>query len=171
MPSQHFAPAPYKEPAKADLRGGMSFQDVAAKYHLSERSTRRYLKEVEEEQSGKKQVPSAPGGRMSKEGGKLAAVTNPQPAATVFTLGNQTILIDPADLYESFLLYEDLRVKIPLDQPFSSVLKDGVAILWEVLAKNPVNQKPDQLAEEEKELVEVTHDDSSGDGKAETGAQ
>ncbi len=165
MPTPVFQPSPQKEPAKAALRGGMNIHDCAIKFNLSEKTVRRYLKEVEAEQSGDKQVPNPPGGKATSEGGQVATVTVAKPAAVVFTLGNQTILLDPADLYESFLLYEDLKVKCQLEDNFSTVLKDGIGLLWEVLINPPDLQQSEEFPEEDNDGA------SSGDGEEEPGTQ
>jgi hypothetical protein len=164
MPTPVFQPSPHKEPAKADLRGGMPLKDCALKYNLSEKTVRRYLKEVEDETAGTKQVPAPPGGKTATEGGQIATITVAKPAAIVFTLGNQTILLDPGDLYESFLLYEDLKVKCELTDNFSVVLKDGIGLLWEVLV-NPPN------IQQEEEPTEVQDGTGNGSSKKEPGTQ
>jgi hypothetical protein len=164
MATPVFQPSPQKEPAKADLRGGMSVDACALKYNISKRTAYRYFKEVEDEKAGVKQPPAAPGGKSSTEGGQVATVTVAKPAAVVFTLGNQTILLDPADLYESFLLYEDLKIKCELTDNFTQVLKDGMGLLWEVLVNPPILQ-------EEEESTEVSDGASTGPSKEEPGAQ
>lgn len=175
MPSQRFAPAPYKEPAKADIRGGMPIEDVAKKYNLSERTAFRYLKEIEDEKTGSKPPPNVPGGKVeSVGGGEIATITVPKPAAAVFTLGNQKILIDPADLYESFMLYEDLKVRCSLEDNFSTVLKDGIGLLWEILAKNPKGQSAvaaTEISEVKEKETEVNYGSGTGTSEAETGAK
>ena len=42
-------PSPFKEPALADLRGGMPIKDVVKKYNLCERTVYYYLQEVKSE--------------------------------------------------------------------------------------------------------------------------
>jgi transposase len=164
MPTPIYQPSPQKEPAKADLRGGMSIHDCALKHNLSEKTVRRYLKEVEDEKAGIKQVPNTPGGKSQTEGGQVATITVAKPAAVVFTLGNQTILLDPGDIYESFLLYEEIKVKYHLEESFSTVLHDGMGLLNEVLINPP--DKP-----QEEGPMEVNDGSGIGYGKEEPGAQ
>ena len=46
MPSPRFTPSPFKEPALADIRGGMPIKDVVKKYNLCERTVYYDLQEV-----------------------------------------------------------------------------------------------------------------------------
>jgi len=48
MPTVKFQPSPYREAAMQDLREGMTPKECAAKYHVSERTAWRWLKEVRE---------------------------------------------------------------------------------------------------------------------------
>ena len=48
MPTVKFQPSPYREAAMQDLREGMTPKECAAKYHVSERTAWRWLKETKE---------------------------------------------------------------------------------------------------------------------------
>ena len=74
----------------------------------------------------------------STEGGKLATVVAKQPAPVIFVLGDQRIELEPEALYESYLLYQDMKVRCGLDSTFSGVMRDGVALLWRVIASEPI---------------------------------
>ena len=100
-----------------------------------------------------------------KEGGKLATVTARQPAPVVFMLGKQEIELDTECIYESYLLFLDLKSRVPLKSDFSSVIRDGVGLLWQILASQAVVDK-------EEVRLEVSHvTGSPGDGKGETGVE
>ena len=100
-----------------------------------------------------------------KEGGKLATVTARQPAPVVFMLGKQEIELDAECIYESYLLFLDLKSRVPLKSDFSSVIRDGVGLLWQILASQTVVDK-------EEVRLEVSHvAGSPGDGKGETGVE
>ena len=73
MPTPHFQSSPNKEPAKADLRGGMPVEDVAKKYNISERTVFHYKKQIEDEKSGISN--NKPGGVVTKQGGPIAVST------------------------------------------------------------------------------------------------
>jgi len=48
MPVKIFQPSPYKEAAMRALREGMSPEECSIKFHVSERTAWRYLKETRE---------------------------------------------------------------------------------------------------------------------------
>lgn len=73
--------------------------------------------------------PEAP--RQSfRQGGDVATIGTPAPAAVIFRLGSQTIEVDPGEFYETFLLCMDIKAKLQLSSSFSSILKDCVAHTW-----------------------------------------
>jgi len=73
-----------------------------------------------------------------EEARELAAVITKKPAPVIFVLGDQRIELEPEALYESHLLYQDMKVRCGLDSTFSSVLRDGMALLWRVIASEPI---------------------------------
>jgi len=160
MPTPVFQPSPHKEPAKADLRGGMSIPDCALKYSLSEKTVRRYLKEIANEKGGQQQPPDKPGGKTQTEGGKLATVTTPAPAAVVFVLGNQRIEMDPESLYESYLLYQDMKARCELTDGFGIVIRDAMGLMWRVLTTEP-------LISNGQVIMEVADESGNGSGNKE----
>jgi len=48
MAVKFFQPSLHKEEAKQDLRGGMTPEECAVKFNISERTAYRYLKEIQE---------------------------------------------------------------------------------------------------------------------------
>jgi len=128
-------PSPHRDEAMQALRLGMSIKDCAKRFEISEKTARRYLKKINE-------LPKNPqlgktGGQTQSEGGKVATVTTPKPAAVVFTLSNRQIELDPEALLESYILYEDIKVKCSLSDGFSDVIRDGIGLIWQVLVNKP----------------------------------
>jgi len=68
-----------------------------------------------------------------REGGKLAVVVAKQPAPVVFVLGEHRIELETEAIYESYLLYQDIKQRYALNDSFSNVLRDGVALMWQIL--------------------------------------
>lgn len=132
-----FQPSPHKEEIMEALRQDATIDDIVNRFPVSERTVRRYLAEIRKEKPPKE-----------REGGKLATFVAKQPAPVVFVLGEQRIELEPEALYESYLLYQDMKVRCGLDSTFSSVLRDGMGLLWRVIASEPVIEKgssPDRV--------------------------
>lgn len=158
-PVNRYSPSPHKEEAKQALRNGTSVEEVATRFGLSERAIWRYLKEVRNEPgfvASPDQTRSQPavsptkaaapkkggvGGGQYQEGGKIATVTAPKPAAINFYLGSDTIELDAGALLESYLLYADIQRQLSITQSFSSFLRDGAGLIWSVLLGGPVIEK------------------------------
>lgn len=64
-------------------------------------------------------------------------ITSRKPAPIIFTIGEQNIGLDPEPLYESFLLYEDLKVRFGFTDSFSVALKDAMVICYRLLGPEP----------------------------------
>ena len=74
-----------------------------------------------------KKQSSGPGKRV------LINITSRKPAPILFTIGEHDIGLDTEPLYESYLLYEDLKVRYGFTDSFSVVLKDAMAICYRLL--------------------------------------
>ena len=89
-----------------------------------------------------------------QDGGRVVAVVEKKPAATVFMLGSERIEIDPKDLYETYLLYLDIKAKTKMDDSFSVMFKDAMGICWRLMVAKPVIKTT--------MTVEVGHNGSNG---------
>lgn len=76
-----------------------------------------------------------------REGGKFATVAAIQPAPVVFFLGEHRIELEPEAIYESYLLYQDIKLRCGINEGFSDTLRDGMGLLWRILAGEPVMKK------------------------------
>lgn len=107
-------------------------------------------------------IPGKDGGHPPKES-RLVAVTARQPAPIIFTIGKQDIELEAEALIQSYMLYEDIKAHCGLNQGFSSVLRDGVGLIWQFLVVNP-------KIEDGKVIMEVTHGGGTGHGEGENEA-
>ncbi len=80
----------------------------------------------------------------------IATAVAPKPAAIVFMLGKLEIPMDPQDLYEAYILYQDIKSRVGLKDGFSSALKDAMGVSWRLLVARPSIE-----AKVETELMEV----------------
>jgi hypothetical protein len=147
---------------RADTKAGYDFKTV--KEELGEVSQGKISEVAKALRENKWIIPSieAVNTPQAKEGGKLVTVTGKQPAPVVFFLGKEEIELEPSALYESFLLYQDMKVRCDLKDGFSSVIRDGVGLLWRVLVSEP-------KVEQGKIKVEVTNGRGTGQGEEEPG--
>lgn len=85
-------------------------------------------------------------GKAAKEKGKgesgpgkrdLFDITSRKPAPILFTVGEQNIGLDPEPLYETYLLYEDLKTRFGFSDSFSVVLKDAMVLCYRLLGPEP----------------------------------
>lgn len=86
------------------------------------------LKKAEEKEKGKI---SGSGQRQFMD------ITSRKPAPVLFTIGEHDIGLDPEPLYESYLLYEDLKVRYGFTDSFSVALKDAMVICYRLLGPEP----------------------------------
>ena len=162
-----FEPSPHRDEIIQALRDhdaagtepSKIIDDVAKRFPVSRRTVERYYKALKEGKLEEKEKPS-----KEREGGKIATVTAKQPAPVIFVLGEHKIELEPGAIFESYLLYEDMKLKCGLDSDFSSVMRDGVGLLWRVIASEPVIDKG-------KVKMEVSHGGSSGIGEEEAGVK
>lgn len=129
---------------------------ICSSFPVSRRTVERYYQGVK-------------GGKYKDGGGsqtvvtgeaKFAAITSKQPAPIVFTIADHRIELEPGVLYEAVLLYLDLKLRCGLTDNFTSVLRDGVGLIWQLLASKPKIDRGEVT-------MEVSHGGSSGDGERE----
>ena len=77
----------------------------------------------------------------SQEGGKLATVTQPRQGAIVFSFGDHKIPLDPQYLYESYLIYSDLKSRIGVDEDFSTAIRDAMTYIWRKFSHAEAREK------------------------------
>jgi len=146
MPVHKFEPSPHKEEAMQALQNGATPEEVAARFGVTIRTAWRYKDQLEHPRPEK--VPKAlkmekisvgakPGAKPAAGPTPLAAIATITPAPVVLTIGQQKIDLEPQAIYESFLVYEDTKVRCGLQCTFSSFLQDGAGLLWRVLATEP----------------------------------
>lgn len=82
----------------------------------------------------------------------LADFKTRKTAPVLFDIGEETVELNPSDLYDSYQLYRDLTSKGIIEEDrFSAVLKDGMGIIWRVLATRPAFES------EKVKILEVNH--------------
>lgn len=93
----------------------------------------------------------------------LADFKTRKTAPVLFDIGEETIELSPSDLYDSYQLYRDLMSKGIIEEDrFSAVLKDGMGLIWRVLATRPAFE-PEKV-----KILEVSH--GRGTEESDTGA-
>ena len=115
----------------------MSVEECAKKYPVSERSVYRYNKEVQDEKAGKTvEEKGAAGGRVIKTPQDLAVVTSKAPGPIIFRMGDQTIDLNPAHLYDAFRYCQDIkRIDPSIDDDFSLMVKAACKNAWEIFSE------------------------------------
>jgi len=142
-----FEPSPHRDGIIQALRDGEAqginpnelISAVSARFPVHKKTVQRYFKQLKAGGFDKPEEPKKPPKEI--EGGKFATVTARQPAPVIFILGETKIELDPQALYESFLLYEDMKLRCQLTDGFSSVILDGVGLLWRILASEPIIER------------------------------
>lgn len=161
-----FEPSPHREEIIQALRDGDAegipafelIADVSKRFPVSRRTVERYYKDLK---AGKLEVKEKPP-KVSDIGGKFATVAARQPAPVIFVLGEHKIELEPEAIYESYLLYMDMQLRCSLNSTFSGVLRDGMGLLWRVIASEPIIEKGEVK-------MEVSYGGSPGHGKEEVG--
>ncbi len=87
----------------------------------------------------KEKLPKGKGGASGKEmeGGEMVTVVGKTPASIIFALGTSRIELEPQALYETYLLYEDIKTRCQLTDSFAYVIRDAVGLMWQILVSNP----------------------------------
>ena len=94
-----------------------------------------------------------------------AALSSARPPI-LFQLGQENIALNFQDLYESYLLYNDMKTRGIIRQDgFSDTLKDGMALLWTILVGQP-GVEGDRVR-----LTEANYEGSPGNGEKEGGVK
>lgn len=101
-----------------------------------------------------------------KRGAPLADFKTRKAAPVLFDIGEETIELNPSDLYDCYQLYRDLRAKGIIEEDrFSAVLLDGMGIIWRVLATRPAFE-PEKV-----KILEVNHVGSTKESDTATGLE
>jgi len=133
MPVKIFQPSKHKEEIKQLLRDGISVEECATRFPLSERTIYRYLREVQDEKSGKvveDKITSTQ--KVVTHPVDLAVVTTRTPGPIVFRMGGNEIDMNPGDLYDAWRYCEDIkRIEPSIDDDFTVMLKVAAKNLWE----------------------------------------
>ena len=133
MPVKIFQPSQHKGEIMQLLRDGISVEECATRFPLSERTIYRYLKEVQNEQSGKvveDKVTSVQ--KVITKPVDLAVMTTKSPGPIVFRMGGSEIDLNPGDLYDAWRYCEDIkRIEPSIDDDFTVMLKVATKNLWE----------------------------------------
>ena len=136
MPVKIFQPSQHKEEIKQLLRDGITVEECATRFPLSERTIYRYLKEVQGEKSGtvtEDRTISAQ--KVVTKPVDLAVVTTKSPGPIVFRMGGNEIDINPGDLYDAWRYCEDIkRIEPSIDDDFTVMLKVATKHLWEIFS-------------------------------------
>jgi len=135
MPVKIFQPSQHKEEIKQLLRDGISVEECATRFPLSERTIYRYLREVQDEGSGKVTEERTISAQKVVTGTKpveLAVVTTKSPGPIIFRMGGSEIDLNPGDLYDAWRYCEDIkRIEPSIDDDFTIMLKIAAKHLWE----------------------------------------
>lgn len=155
MPVKIFQPSQHKEEIKQLLREGVTVEECATRFPLTERTIYRYLKEVQNEKAGI--VPEDKGKSATKivtKPTELIVVTTKTPGPIVFRIGDQTIDLNPLHLLDAWRYCEDIkRIEPSIDDEFSLMLKVASKHLWEFFSQREARRVGVnlELKEEEKQ--------------------
>jgi len=89
--------------------------------HKSARPTRKYRQVRREENLDFAQIDNKPG-------------------VVTFKFGAEKIELNPTDLFEAYIIYNDLKTRHGIDNSFSDFLKAGSEIVWSLMQKPPIPQ-------------------------------
>ena len=141
MPKKVFTQSEYKEEALQRLRDGGSEADIRAEFPISPRTAKRYAQEIQDEKAVKlpesqtKQTVQT-GQREVTKPQSLVTVTSKQPSPIVFRMGDLTIDLNPAHLYDAYRYYEDIkRIDPSIDDDFSTMVKAACKHAWEIFSE------------------------------------
>jgi len=134
-----FQPSQHRDEIKQLLRDGKSVEECVTLFPISERSVYRYLKEVQNEKSGKvteDKLVSTQKVVTEARPVDLAVVTTKTPGPIVFRMGGDEIDLNPGDLYDAWRYCEDIkRIEPSIDDSFTSMLKIGAKHIWEIFSQ------------------------------------
>lgn len=134
-----FKASPHKEEMIEALRLGTSKAEIAKHYGVHISTVKRYAQELNKGKGKEKKAKEPKEPEQQQQ--QLVTVGAKRPAPVIFFLGEQQIELEPEAIYESYLLYQDMKVRAGLSDGFSNVIRDGVALLWRVIASEPIIEK------------------------------
>lgn len=169
-------PSPHKDEAKQALANGIAPREIATRFGLNIQTIRLYRKEVEREAAERAEkatkviepeetvtpapeqqpatsVPTPAESEKAKRqamitGGEITNIQQRKTGAILFTLANEDIELQPAELYDAYLYYQDIRRSNPdLNESFSSCLKSCVKIIWEKFNQHRLRQAAIEVKE------------------------
>jgi hypothetical protein len=142
------------------IQQGKTFNEITAMGYSNNMVSRvnRAIKrgELPEEKSTEKSTAPTSGQQQKKGSKSLIAAVELKGAPLLLDLGQAVEPLDRGDIYDAYHLYSDLRARGILNDNFSSVIRDGVGIIWRLLITKPL------IEGEEVKLSEVTHGGSTG---------
>ena len=142
MPPKIGQPSKHKEDIKQLLRDGVTVEECATRFPVSERSIYRYLREVQNEKTGKV-VEDKPAStqKLVTNPVDLAVVTTKSPGPIVFRMGGNEIDMNPGDLYDAWRYCEDIkRIEPSIDDDFTVMLKVAAKNLWEFFSRREASR-------------------------------
>lgn len=160
----HFQPTEHRDQIIDAFKAGKTLEQVATEIPVSRRTLERYFKDYKAgkfrdgaQTAGAQETGGKQTAQKETTGGKLVTFAVASPAPVVFTLGRQNIGLDAQDLYESYILYLDVKEHLQMEDSFSAFLKDGASVIWQILVNKPVVTDG---------KVEVKHGDGSRESEA-----
>lgn len=141
MAVRTFQPNENKDEIKKLLRAGVTREIIIKQFPISERTVRRYEKEIEEEKAAQASGKTGGGGsgngqKVAKGTQDLAVVASKAPAPIIFRMGDQNIDLKPGDLYDAFRYCEDIkRIDPSIDDDFTTMLKAACKHVWEIFSE------------------------------------
>ena len=154
----------HSEETVKKLREAVNYSNTADELHVSRDRAKRIVDAPSLEAAMELAKGSGNGNGQTKvksleEGGSIATLAAPRPAAVVFALGQTKIEVDPEPFYEAYQIYQDLRVRKVIEKDgFGQAIKDAMTIAWRLF----VGEEP---------AVEMKEGNSNGgnDGQAQNG--
>jgi len=142
MPVKIFQPSKHKDEIKQLLRDGITVEECATRFPLSERTIYRYLKEVQSESSGNvTEDKPASAQKVVTKPVDLAVMTTKQPGPIIFRMGGNEIDMNPGDLYDAWRYCEDIkRIEPSIDDDFTVMLKVAAKHLWELFSRREASR-------------------------------
>jgi hypothetical protein len=79
----------------------------------------------------------------TKEAGKGVefAKFDGKPGAVTFKFRAETIQLNPTDLFEAYVIYNDLKTRHGIENSFSDFLKAGSEIIWSLMQRPQIPEE------------------------------
>ncbi|MDP2730336.1 MAG: helix-turn-helix domain-containing protein [Dehalococcoidales bacterium] len=123
------------------LKDGLTREEIVKRFPISERTVRRYEKEIGEEKANGGKSANLSTSKVAKGAQEMAVVTSKAPAPIIFRISDQNIDIKPGDLYDAFRYCEDIKRMDPsIDDDFSTMVKTACKHVWEVFSEREVRR-------------------------------